>query len=313
MVAKAIRLFSERVVSEKCVPVELPTGLRERISTILEEFNFPIEIPGTPSDSWVLEVTDVLTAVTDGLQEIYGVEQLWAFDDNGDPLSVELDEFVQRAEPAQVFDVLELFYHCSEDLQKLDFQRTLNSALQEYPSERRMKDGCFPENAAHVPARPITVPSYEFLEGESCLATALDQFQKAQNDLESGDYKAAIDHTCTSLEGILKSSFESDRLQTESLMGSLDGYGSSSNLGDGVGRAFGEQVLKSLSFLSDTLGRVTPSGEMINMSKVYAELAVHLSGSFILFATNLTLQERPAGEAPASKKVKRLQVVSEAS
>jgi hypothetical protein len=52
---------------------------------------------------------------------------------------------------------------------------------------------------------------------------------------------------------------------------------------------------------------------MINMSKVYAELAVHLSGSFILFATNLTLQERPAGKAPASKKVKRLQVVSEAS
>ena len=117
MVAKAICLFSERVVSEKCVPVELPTGLRERISIILEEFNFPIEIPGTPSDSWVLEVTDVLTAVTDGLEEIYGVEQLWAFDDNGDPLSVELDEFVQRAEPAQVFDVLELFYHCSEDLQ----------------------------------------------------------------------------------------------------------------------------------------------------------------------------------------------------
>jgi hypothetical protein len=255
----------------------------------------------------------VLTAVTDGLQEIYGVEQLWAFDDNGDPLSVELDEFVQRAEPAQVFDVLELFYHCSEDLHKLDFQRTLNSALQEYPSERRMKDGCFPENAAHVPARPMTVPSYEFLEGESCLVAALDQFQKAQNDLESGDYKAAIDHTCTSLEGILKSSFESDRSQTESLMGSLDGYGSSSNLADGVGRAFGEQVLKSLSFLSDTLGRVTPSGEMINMSKVYAELAVHLSGSFILFATNLTLQERPAGKAPASKKVKRLQVVSEAS
>ena len=313
MVAKAICLFSERVVSEKCVPVELPTGLRERISIILEEFNFPIEIPGTPSDSWVLEVTDVLTAVTDGLEKIYGVEQLWAFDDNGDPLSVELDEFVQRAEPAQVFDVLELFYHCSEDLHKLDFQRTLNTALQAYPSNRRMKDGCFPENAVQAPARPNTVPSYEFLEGESCLVAALDQFQKAQNDLESGDYKAAIDHTCTSLEGILKSSFESDRSQTESLMGSLDGYGSSSNLADGVGRAFGEQVLKSLSFLSDTLGRVTPSGEMINMSKVYAELAVHLSGSFILFATSLTLQEGQAGKAPASQKVKPLQVVSEAS
>jgi len=313
MVAKAICLFSERVVSEKCVPVELPTGLRERISIILEEFNFPIERPGNPSDSWVLEVTDVLTEVTVGLEEIYGVEQLWAFDDNGDPLSVELEEFVQRTEPAQIFDVLELFYHCSENHHKLDFQRTLNSALQEYQSDRRMKDGRFSGNAAHVPARPITAPSNDFLKGESRLVAALDQFHEAQNDLELGDYKAAIDHTCTSLEGILKSSFESDGSQTESLMGSLDGHGSSSNLADSVGRAFGEQVLKSLSFLSDTLGRDTPSSEMINMSKVYAELAVHLSGSFLLFATNLTLQERPAGKVAASKKVKRLQVVSEAS
>ena len=100
MVAKAIRLFSERVVSEKCVPVELPTGLRERISMILEEFNFPIEIPGNPSDSWVLEVTDVLTEVTEGLEELYGVEQRLAFDDNGDRLSVELDDFVQWRTPA---------------------------------------------------------------------------------------------------------------------------------------------------------------------------------------------------------------------
>ncbi len=313
MVAKAIRLFSERVVSEKCVSVELPTGLRERISIILEEFNFPIEIPGNPSDSWVLEVTDVLTEVTEGLEELYGVEQLWTFDDNGDPLSVELEDFVQRTDPAQIFDVLELFYHCSEGHHKLDFQRALNNALQEYQSERRMKDGRFPGNAAHVPARPITAPSNESLKGESRLVAALDQFHEAQNDLESGDYKAAIDHTCSSLEGILKSSFESDRSQTESLMGSLDGYGSSSNSAESVARAFGEQVLKSLSFLSDTLERGTPSSEMINMSKVYAELAVHLSGSFILFATHLILQERPAGKASASKKVKRLQVVSEAS
>jgi len=313
MVAKAIRLFSERVVSEKCVSVELPTGLRERISIILEEFNFPIEISGNPSDSWVLEVTDVLTEVTEGLEELYGVEQLWTFDDNGDPLSVELEDFVQRTDPAQIFDVLELFYHCSEGHHKLDFQRALNNALQEYQSERRMKDGRFPEKAAHVPARPITAPSNESLKGESRLVAALDQFHEAQNDLESGDYKAAIDHTCSSLEGILKSSFESDRSQTESLMGSLDGYGSSSNSAESVARAFGEQVLKSLSFLSDTLGRGAPSGEMINMSKVYAELAVHLSGSFILFATSLILQELPAGKASASKKVKRLQVVSEAS
>jgi len=313
MVAKAIRLFSERVMSEKCVPVELPTGLRERISMILEEFNFPIEIPGNPSDSWVLEVTDVLTEVTEGLAELYGVEQLWAFDDKGDPQSVELEDFVQRTEPAQIFDVLELFYHCSEDPHKLDFQRTLNNALQEYQSDRRMKDGRFPGNAAHVPTRPITAPSNELLKGESRLVAALDEFHEAQNDLESGDYKAAIDHTCSSLESVLKSFFESDRSLTGSLMGSLDGYGSSSNSAESVGRAFGEQVLQSLSFLSDTLGRGAPSGERINMSKTYAELAVHLSGSFVLFATNLILQECPAGKASASKKVKRLQVVSEAS
>jgi len=313
-VAKAIRLFSERVMSGKCVPVELPTGLRERISIILEEFNFAIETPGSPSDSWVLEVTDVLTEVTERLEELYGVEQLWAFDDNGDPLSVELENFVQRTEPAQIFDVLELFYQCSESQHKLDFQRTLNDALQEYQSDRRMKDGRFPGNATHVPARPVTAPSMELLEGESRLMAALDQFHEAQHDLESGDYKAAIDHTCSSLESVLKSYFESDRSHTGSLMGSLDGYGSSSNSSERVGRAFGDQVLKSLSFLRDTLGGGAHPSEMINMSKVYAELAVHLSGSFILFATNLILlQERPAGKESASKKVKRLQVVSEAS
>ncbi len=314
MVAKTIRLFSERVVFGKHVPVELPTGLRERISIILEEFNFPIEIPGSPSDSWVLEVTDVLTEVTEGLEELYGVEKLWTFDDNGDPVSVELEDFVQRTEPAQILDVLELFYYYSENHHKLDFQRTLNKAFQEYQSDRRMKDGRFPGNAAHVPPRPITAPSNEPLEGgESRLVAALDQFHEAQNDLASGDYKAAIDHTCSSLESVLKSSFDSDRSPAGSLMESLDGYGSSANSVESVGRAFGDQVLKSLSFLSDTLGRGAPSGETINMSKVYAELAVHLSGSFILFATHLILQERPIGNTSDSKEVKRLQVVSEAS
>ena len=238
MVAKAIRLFSERVVSEKCIPVEFPTGLRERISMILEEFNFAIEIPGSPSDSWILEVTDVLTRVTQGLEQLYGVEQLWAFDDNENPAPVELEEFVQRTEPAQIFDVLELFYDCSEDPHKLDFQRALNDLLQEHQSDWRMKDGRFPGNAAHVPAGPITAPSNEFLESESLLVAALNQFHEAQDDLQSGDYKAAIDHIL---------------------------------------------------------------------------LAVEQSGSFILFATNLVLQERPAGKRSSSKKVKGLQVVSEAS
>ena len=238
MVAKAIRLFSERVVSEKCIPVELPTGLRERISMILEEFNFAIEIPGSPSDSWILEVTDVLTRVTQGLEQLYGVEQLWAFDDNENPAPVELEEFVQRAEPAQIFDVLELFYDCSEDPHKLDFQRALNDLLQEHQSDWRMKDGRFSGKAVHVPARPITAPSNELLEGESRLVAALNQFHEAQNDLQSGDYKAAIDHIL---------------------------------------------------------------------------LAVEQSGSFILFATNFILQERPAGKRSSSKKVKGLQVVSEAS
>jgi hypothetical protein len=242
MVAKAIRLFSERVMSEKCVPVELPTGLRERISMILEEFNFHIEIPGGPSDSWILEVTDVLTQVTQGLEHLYGVEQLWAFDDNGDPVPVELEDFVQRTEPAQIFDVLELFYHCSEGHHKLHFQRTLNDLLQEHQSDWRMKDGRFSGNAVDAPARPITAPSHELLEGESHLVAALDHFHEAQNDLQSGDYKAAMEHIWR---------------------------------------------------------------------------AAHLSGSFILFATNLILQERPAAKRPSSKpsskKVKGLQVVSEAS
>ena len=113
MVAKATHPFSERVMSEKCVPVELPTGLKERISMILEEFNFPIETPGGPSDNWILEVTDVLTRVTQGLEQLYGVEQLWAFDDNKNPVPVELEDFVQRTEPAQIFDVLELGDDCA--------------------------------------------------------------------------------------------------------------------------------------------------------------------------------------------------------
>ena len=239
MVTKAIRLFSERVMSEKCGPVALPTGLRERISMILEEFNFTIEIPGSPSDSWILEVTDVLTQVTQGLEQLYGVEQLWAFDDNEDPVPVELEDFVRRTEPAQIFDVLELFYDCSEDPHKLDFQRTLNGLLQGHQSDWRMKDGRFSRKAGHVPARPIKAPSSELLEGESHLVAALDQFHEAQNDLQSGDYKAAMDHIWQ---------------------------------------------------------------------------AAHLAGSFILFATHLILQERPTGKPSSSaKKVKRLQVVSEAS
>ena len=105
-----------------------------------------------------------------------------------------------------------------------------------------MKDGRFSEKAVPVPARPIPAPSNELLEGEDRLVAALDQFHEAQNDLQSGDYKAAMEHIWR---------------------------------------------------------------------------AAHLSGSFILFATNLILQESPAAKRisskPSSQKVKGLQVVSEAS
>lgn len=300
-----IRLFSkrhERAILKK--DLVLSARLRQQIWTILEQFNFAFETPGSASDGWI-EVTDVFASVIEELEQTYG-QQFWTFNDGGDRVSINLEGCVKGADPAQILDVVELFYCYVGDAHKLDFQRTINNAFEEEKSNWRLADGQFFRAIPAVPPMQVTAQSDELPEGKR-YEIALDRFHEAQHDLESGDYKGATNNALKSFESVLKCILGRDSGKANSLTGELEQNGFRPDLPERVGCAFGQQVLDSLSFLRSALAGNGQELETLNVRKEYAELSVHLATSFMFFATNLIFKapstRRASSEAPKPARV----------
>jgi len=287
-----IRLFSKRheeAIFERKLGLSLPRKLRQRVWFTLEKFNFSYQYNPDPMSNWT-ETTDVLTQIEEELCRRYGVERLTALDDNDNKVPVKLKGFVRGAYPAQVLDTIELFYHDIPENLRLNFQKELNSIFEEENSEWRLVDGQFFKMDSDFLSMKVIAESFELLKAEG-YEGALDEFKEAHNELMTGDYKGAIHKACNSFESVLKTLLGRESGNASLLIRELVNTDFYSDLPENLGRSFGEQVLNSLPFLRNRLGGHGQGEEVVEVPKSYAELALHLAGSFILFVIKNSISQ----------------------
>ena len=111
----------------------------------------------------------------------------------------------------------------------------------------------------------------------------LDEFRKAMDFLTTGDFKNAIHNACNSFESTIKKVLNKDRGNAKELISGLKNSGFYYGISDELVRGIGDNVLTSLPYLRNRLGGHGQGGEVIEIPKVYAELAVNIAGSFIVF------------------------------
>jgi hypothetical protein len=300
----SVRLFSkryEKAIFGKEIGLSLPGRLRRRLWSLLSRLNHSYDYQPRPGDNW-REYTSVLEQVPIELCDRYGEEELIAFsgDEEGTRVPTDLKGFVMRAYPAQVFDVLELFY--SELPQELrpDFQCKLNGILEDERSDWRMVDGQQFKVDSRFLEMHVVSRSYALLKTEG-FEGAADELNQARNELAADSVKNAIHNACKSMESVLKAVLGTESGNASTLVRQFGEQGFHDGLPDAVARAFGEQVLMALPFMRNHLGGHGQGASVWDVPKAYGELAIHLAASFALFIVNRSIQASPEQRQTAAE------------
>jgi len=294
-----IFIFSKRheqAIREKKIRPSLRQTLRRRIWDLLREFNYPLGYQPDPNDRWIV-TSDAITELDGKLKSLYGDTELRAFDKEDKYGPTDLEGFIIGAYPAQVFDVVQVFYNEIPKDTRIRFQNELNSILQQESSDWRFVDGEFFKIDSEFLAIQVLARAQDFLKVEG-IEGAQEEFQAARNDLMAKDYKGAIHNACNSYESVLKTITGIDSGTAKDLIGQLRSSGFFEDIPDKVAKSFGDHVLGALPFLRNRLGGHGQGPEVVEVPPPqYAELAVHLAGAYIIYLIN---KWKPAEETEES-------------
>lgn len=273
----------------------LTEELREQIWAVLDQFNFAFDVNrgGTSEDGAEIEVTDVLTQVGEDLEQLYESEAPGAMGHNGEALFLHIEGLLLAADPQQVLDIVELFYRYLNDSHKLEFQRSINNLVEEMSVNWRMNEGEFfpliPGPTLADVTRPADQPSEKDI-----YETAFTRLQQAQRDLESEDYRGALEGICECLEYVIESLLKQGSQNPDST-DRMSPSTPTADLSRHLGLAFGDQLLNSLSFLRKVLAEKSQGEAIVHVNKAYAQLGINLASALLFFAADLILAEPLAG------------------
>ena len=296
--AETIRIFSVRQrdsTHEQGLALLLTKELRKQIWAVLDQFNFTFDVNrgGTVEDNAEIEVTDVLAQVGEDLEQMYEFETPSNLGHNGEALFLHIEGFLLATDPPQVLDIVELFYRYLNDAHKLEFQRSINNLVEEGSVNWRMNEGEFYLLTPGPSLTDVTRSSGQPSERD-IYETAFARFQKAQTDLESNDYRGALESTCESLEYVVE--FLLERItQGDGAIDEARQETSNADLSRHLGLAFGDQLLNALSFLRNVLARNSQGEAIVRVNKAYAQLGVNLASALLFFSADLILAEPLAG------------------
>ncbi len=279
-----LRVFSrryEKLIFERRLDLSLPRRFRNRIWNVLKKYNEVGYYHPHPGDNWT-EQTDVLTEVEGMLKDQYGASSLQSFDETGNKIESDLEGVVKRGYPTHVFDALESAYFDLSERSKPLFQQDVNGVLEDESVNWRMADGYIFKMDASMLISEISVKASELLKSHG-LEGSIEEYKEALNDFTAEDYKGAIHNACKSMESVLKVILNCNSGSASKLIRDLADTGIFSDIPDSVAAAFGDSVLMCLPFLRNRLGGHGQGDEVVNVSKEYAELALHLAGTFMHF------------------------------
>ena len=171
----------------------------------------------------------------------------------------------------------------------MGFQRELNVLFEEEDSPWRMADGQFFKIDSQFMNTYVVARCYELLKADG-FEGALEEFNQARDELAGDNVKGAILNSCKSLESVLKASLRTDSGTARVLIDRLVDDGFYEGLPQEFSRAFGQQVLMALPFIRNRLAGHGQGNSVVEIPRLYGELAINLAATFLLFIVQQSSQ-----------------------
>ena len=289
-------LFSKRyqqaLIDKSVVVATMPARARQRVWMAMNQFNQSWDtVDETNWQSYTSYVAETETL----LEREYGEPQLVAYQGAGDQRGpVDFETFIHRCRPSQFLDIVEAYYGELEPGQGREhFEREANRIFQEEGIGWRMSGGQVFQLDSEFLNAEVLARTQELL-GAHGYAGALDEFLDARGELTAGETREAIAKAQAAMESAMKTILGAKSGNAKQLIGQLGDAGFFDDLPPETRAAFQEQVLMCLPTLGNRLGRHGQGAEVVEVPRHYAELAVHVAGSFIryLVERHLVLQEQ---------------------
>lgn len=277
----------KEAILNKELPLSLsPKRLRRRLWKILQSYDDRIR--QTPRGFW-LSVDDL--AIRE-LKKVHGFDQLTAFNEDNEEVEVDNTKaFVLGTYPAQVFDLIELYYNfIPDDESKLNFQNEVNATLREEDCPWAMTNGKFLKVDAEFIDQEIRKPAYRLLESEQFIG-ALEEFKKSKAELDSGRSEQAIVNAGKAYESVLQSILGKNTGVASTLIRQYREEGFLDKLPEGKQKVFSKKIMQVLPVLRNELGAHGQGENVIDVPENFARLAVNLSAALILFLVQEYQQE----------------------
>lgn len=280
----------KRALIEKKIRPSLSKRLCSRIWYILDDSDYTIHVYPDPNDNWN-EQTTILAELPHKLLKIYGTDKLEAFvDDSGTRKEVDLKGFVLGAYPAQVLDVIEMVHFDLESEFQVNLQREINQVMRDGNCPWVLCDGQFVQMDSKFFEDEVLARANELLI-ISQFEGAKQEFLDARTAFSAENYKETIRNACNAFESVMKSILKCSNGSAGELIKKLTAIHFFSNLPKSINNdGFKKNVLFSLPYLGNHLGRHGQGGEQVEVPKHFAKLALHLAGSLIVFLVEHNLE-----------------------
>lgn len=299
MKAKVITLpFSkrfEKALQEGRLAPELSDVARRRLWRVMAGFNDSYRYQPDPNDGWIVNSSTSRMVETD-LAKLYGWEDSdlnRGYDEEG----ITAAFFIEEATP-HVFDAVQYWAEYIDGIERLQaFHREINQVLDQEHVGWIFSAGHFFKIDSEFMAETVLNAATELLVTGG-YDGPLEEFVKAREHLDSGEYKDAIKYACDAYESTLKSVVGQDHGTASELVKKLPAgfYDDVPAFLPGQRNA---KVWDGLPCLRNKLGGHGQGAKVVNPPREFAELAVHLSGAFIHFLIKRKTALQPPAAPPA--------------
>lgn len=260
--------------------------LRNRIWSTLRNHNEPIYYTTPDNPNWTHN-SDVLEQSEISLGRLLGIDQY----KDGFRQPADLQNLVLQGPPDRLFDLLEIVYAETPPENRISLQRAINDALVDFVCPWRLSDGMLFRVDSEFLEQDILSRTAQLLGGDQ-FKGASDEFNIARDKLTDGAVRDAISYASHSFESTLKAATGLTVGDAGTLIAKFIKDGNMDDLPPEKAKAVAK-ALQGISILRNELGGHGQGAAVLDPSRAYAELAVHLAGSVNQFVIEQYLRKNP--------------------
>ena len=288
-------LRHKKALLDKRLKVSMPPRLRRRVWMLFDQYNADEVIHPIPGDSWDERSTS-MCEVERELKMFYGEDplQVTDFPKSSKPQDADFKMFIEKTYPSRVLDAIEVFSTHVDGEGQANFARDINTAFEDEECSWRfsLAEGHFFQVDKKFLEIELEGQCSQLLKSQG-FEGALDEFNKARNALTSGEIRDAIHKACQSFESTLVTITGQEKGAVGNLLQEFVKAKYCNDLPKEAKTAFVKNVLPALGIMRNKLGGHGQGTDVVEVPKVYGQLALHLAAAFNCFVMEKYIEQKP--------------------